>query len=77
MTSDELKEGCAITLRVAHKLRHDLGRFPTPMEIQWRTATQLQARAVRECAPLTRMRAMTLAQQMMDVVSTATQYTNH
>ncbi len=76
MTSDEVKEGCAVTLRAAHKLRAELGRLPKPTEIQWRTATQFQVRNPMRSGPrLTRIAAMALAQQMMDVVCTAAHYT--
>lgn len=76
MTSDDLKEGCAITLRVAHKLRADLGRLPTMREIQWRTATQFQAcNPVVGALRLNRLQAMDMAQRMMDVVTTAAEYT--
>lgn len=76
MTSDDVKEGCSITLRAAHRLRVDLGRLPTLSEIQWRTATQFQRRnPVTGAQPLNRIQAMALAQRMMDVVRTAAQYT--
>lgn len=73
MTSDDVRDGCAVTLRVAHKLYRDLGRLPTSMEIQWRVATQFQARNPEVgMPPLTRVGAMVLARQMMDVVTTST-----
>ena len=76
MTSDELKEGCEVTLRVAHKLHADIGRIPTCMEIQWRLATQFQLCNPVDNHPLCRIEAMVLAKYMMEVVRTASEYNN-
>ena len=76
MTSDELKEGCVVTLRVAHKLRDDLGRLPTCTEIQWRLATQFQACNPEGGRPMCRIEAMELAESMMEVVRAASEYNN-
>ncbi len=74
MTSDDINEGMRTTILVARRLRQVLGRIPSPLEIQWRTATQFQARnPQRGMPPLPRREAMDLALQMMDVVRTASQ----
>ena len=72
MTSEDIRRGFERTLAVAHKLHAELRRLPSPREIQWRLATSFQAsHPVEGAAPLTRVRAMELAAQMMDVISTA------
>ena len=71
MTSDDLQEGMRVTIQVAHRLKAELDRYPTPAEIKWRTATHFQLRNPQGDSVLTRRQAMTLAQQMMDVVSAA------
>lgn len=72
MTSEDIRRGCARTLQVAHKLHDELRRVPSSREIQWRLATSFQVNnPVEGAPPLTRVRAMELAAQMMDVVSTA------
>ena len=76
MNSDDVNEGMRVTIMVARALRKDLGRLPTGSEIQWRTATQFQARnPQRGMPPLPRREAMALALQMMDVVRTASEHT--
>lgn len=72
MTDDEVNDGVRITILVARRLNADLGRRPSAVEVQWRTATQFQARNPhRDMRQLTRLEAMALAAQIMDVVSTA------
>ncbi len=76
MTSDDLNEGMRVTIRVARRLHDELGRLPSEMEIQWRTATQFQARNPQQgMPPLPRREAMELAAQMMAVVRTAAEHT--
>ena len=65
-----------VTILGARRLRKELGRMPTAVEIQWRTATQFQARNPNTHGlPLPRRAAMALALQMMDVVRTAAEMT--
>lgn len=75
MDSNDIRRGCDTTLQVAHKLLADLGRLPTPHEIQWRLATHFQVRnPERGGRALKRSEAMELAQQMMNMVSAVTEY---
>ncbi len=75
MTSADVNKGMRVTITVARRLLHDLGRYPTSTEIQWRTATQFQARNPRRGPPLTRHDAMALALQMMEAVKAASERT--
>lgn len=72
MTEEELKQACATAVRVARMLRRDLGRLPTTMEIKWRLATVFETSSpMTYTGQLTRQEAMTLAHQMLNVLSTA------
>ena len=75
MTSDDVAEGMRVTIQVAHRLKVELGRLPSLIEIQWRTATQFQYRDPQSGLPMSRHNAMVLARQMMDVVSATIEYT--
>ncbi len=71
MTSDDMNEGMRVAILVARRLRQELGRIPTPIEIQWRTATQFQAHNPQSgMPPLSRRGAMALAFQMMELIRT-------
>lgn len=66
MTSKDVKEGVDLTIKVAHELKAALGRRPSLMEIQWRTAAAFQKRF-----PSFSVRAtMEMAARMIDVIQT-------
>ncbi len=56
-----------MTLASAHQLHAELGRMPQECEIRWRVASRLQLR----WRHLTRASAVTMADQLMDVVRIA------
>ncbi len=67
MTSQDVKEGVELTLRIAHDLHAKLGRYPRACEIRWRVASALRER----WTTMDRRAAVRLADQMMDVVAAA------